>query len=131
MAEEAKLAAEPSAISEDKLKKAEAFIEADEGAINRLSGIAGTAVTTIAVVMSLFHLYCAVAGAWPFKSVPFTDFLFPIVDTQPLRYAHVAFVLILSFLLFPMSESFRNRIRWWDVVFGIIGALILVYAIWG
>src|SRR5262249_60079464 len=76
------------------------------------------------VLMSLFHLYCAVAGAWPFNG-------FPIVDTQPLRYSHVAFVLILSFLLFPMSEHFRNRIRWWDVVLGIAGALILVYAIYG
>src|SRR5262245_42314864 len=126
MAEEAKLAAaaEPTAISEDKLKKAEAYIEADEGALNRLSGVAGTMVTAVAVIMSLFHLYCAVAGAWPFKG-------FPIVDTQPLRYAHVAFVLILSFLLFPMSESFRNRIRWWDVILGVVGAAILVYAMYG
>ncbi len=126
MPEEIKVAtgAEPLAISEDKLKKAEAFIEADEGVLNRLSGIAGTAVTTIAVLMSLFHLYCAVAGAWPFKG-------FPIVDTQPLRYAHVAFVLVLSFLLFPMSEHFRNRIRWWDIVLGVAGAVILVYAMYG
>jgi TRAP transporter 4TM/12TM fusion protein len=131
MAEEAKLAAQPLAISEDKLKKAEAFVEADEGVINRVSGIAGTAVTTVAVVMSLFHLYCAVAGAWPFKQIPFTDSLFPIVDTQPLRYTHVAFVLILSFLLFPFSEQFRNRIRWWDVGLGLMGAAILVYAIYG
>src|SRR5262245_50420814 len=108
-------AADTPAISEDALKKAESFIEADEGAINRLHGIAGTAVTTIAVVMSLFHLYCAVAGAWPLKYLPFSDERFPIIDTQPLRYAHVAFVLILSFLLFPMSARFRNRIRWWDV----------------
>src|SRR5262249_32913299 len=56
---------------------------------------------------------------------------FPIIPTQPLRYAHVAFVLILSFLLFPMSAHFRNRIRWWDVVAGFAGAAILVYAIEG
>src|SRR5215472_12595680 len=64
------------------------------------------------------------AGAWPF-----TDF--PIITTQPLRYAHVAFVLMLSFLLFPLSERFRNRIRWWDIAAGIMGAAILVYAIEG
>ena len=40
-------------------RKAEAYIEAEEGALNRLSGIAGIAVTTIAVTMSLFHLYAA------------------------------------------------------------------------
>src|SRR5262249_38794486 len=64
------------------------------------------------------------AGAWPFSD-------FPIITTQPLRYAHVAFVLILSFLLFPMSAQFRNRIRWWDVLLGAIGAVILLYAING
>ena len=117
-------AAEPRAISEDALKRAEVFIEADEGAVNRLSGIAGRAATSVAVTMSLFHLYAAIAGAWPFSD-------FPIISTQPLRYAHVAFVLILSFMLFPMSPRFRNRIRWWDVVLGLIGAAILVYAIDG
>ncbi len=126
MAEEVKPAAQPetSAISEEALRKAEEFIEADEGAINRLSGLAGQTVTAIAVVMSLFHLYAAVAGAWPFAD-------FPIISTQPLRYAHVAFVLILSFLLFPMAARFRNRIRWFDVVLGVAGAAILVYAIEG
>ena len=74
--------------------------------------------------MSLFHLYAAIAGAWPFGWAP-------IIPTQPLRYAHVAFVLVLSFLLFPMAMRFRNRIRWWDVVLGLAGAAILVYAIQG
>ena len=40
MADEAKLAAagQPAGISEEALRKAEEFIEADEGATNRLSG---------------------------------------------------------------------------------------------
>ena len=37
------------------LKKAEEFIEADEGALNRLTGFAGTAVTTIAVVICMMR----------------------------------------------------------------------------
>src|SRR3954447_26673354 len=118
------LKGDPHGISQEALKKAEEFIEADEGALNRLSGTAGNVTTTVAVVMSLFHLYAAIAGAWPFHD-------FPIIATQPLRYAHVAFVLVLSFLLFPMSMRFRNRIRWWDVVLGLIGAAILIYAIEG
>ncbi len=118
------LAGDPPGISEAALKKAEEFIEADEGAFNRLSGTAGTVATTVAVVMSLFHLYAAIAGAWPFGWAP-------IIPTQPLRYAHVAFVLVLSFMLFPMAMRFRNRIRWWDVALGLIGAAILVYAIEG
>jgi TRAP transporter 4TM/12TM fusion protein len=112
------------AISQEALRRAEAFIAAEEGATNRLAGFAGTAVTTIAVAMSLFHLYTAVGGAWPFQD-------FPIVATQPLRYTHVAFVLILTFLLFPLAERFRNRIRWWDVAAGLAGAAILLYAIEG
>ena len=131
MAEALKPAAQPEdtvmsqeAISQEALRKAEEFIEADEGAINRLSGFAGQAVTAVAVAMSLFHLYAAVAGAWPFQA-------FPIIATQPLRYAHVAFVLILSFMLFPMAARFRDRIRWFDVLLGIAGAAILIYAIDG
>src|ERR1700754_2206904 len=112
MAEDVKAAAAPAHISDEALRKAEEFIEADEGAQNRRSGFVAQTVSAIAVAMSLFHLYAAVAGAWPFQS-------FPIIATQPLRYAHVAFVLILSFLLFPMAARFRNRIRWFDVVLGI------------
>jgi hypothetical protein len=43
MAEVLKPAAQPdeSAISAEALRKAEEFIEADEGAVNRLSGLAG------------------------------------------------------------------------------------------
>ena len=117
-------AASAPTVSEAQLRRAEAFVEAEEGALNRLSGRAGALVTAVAVTMSLFHLYAAVAGAWPF-----TDF--PIIATQPLRYAHVAFVLVLSFLLFPLAARFRDRIRWWDVAAGIAGAAILIYAIEG
>src|SRR5919198_1746442 len=111
-------------VSQEQLRQAEAYVEAEEGVVNRLVGWAGRLVTSIAVAMSLFHLYAAVAGAWPF-----TDF--PIIPTQPLRYAHVAFVLMLSFLLFPLSARFRNRIRWWDIAGGVMGAAILIYAIEG
>ena len=138
MAEEAKGAAAPAeppisdprltsqgAISDDALRKAEEFVQAEEGAANRLVGWAGATVTAIAVVMSLFHLYTAIAGVPPL----FSDL--PIVATQPLRYTHVAFVLVLSFLLFPLAARFRNRIRWWDVIAGAAGVAILCYAIMG
>src|SRR5262249_1663143 len=111
-------------VSQEQLRQAEAYVETEEGVVNRLLGWAGRLVTTIAVTMSLFHLYAAIAGAWPF-----TDF--PIITTPPLRYAHVAFVLVLSFLLFPLSARFRDRIRWWDIAAGVIAAAILVYAIEG
>src|SRR4249919_1657285 len=84
----------PAAITEEQLRKAEAYIEEEEGAANRLSGWAGTIVTAIAVASSLFHLYAA----------------YEIVPTQPLRYTHVAFVMALCFLLFPLARRFRDRI---------------------
>lgn len=108
-------AAEQGLVTEEQLRKAEEFVEAEEGVVNRLSGLAGNIVTAIAVVMTLFHLYAA----------------YDIVPTQPLRYIHVGFVLMLCFLLFPMAPRFRNRIRWWDVIAGLVAVAILGYALWG
>jgi TRAP transporter 4TM/12TM fusion protein len=103
------------AISDEALRKAEAFVEAEEGATNRLSGIAGYIVTGIAVSMTLFQLYAA----------------YDIVPTQPLRYIHVAFVMVLAFLLFPVAVRFRNHIRWFDVLAAAAAVAILGYALWG
>ena len=52
----------------------------------------------LAFVMSAFHLYTAYA----------------IVPTQTLRPMHVAFVLVLCFLVFPVAKRFRHRVMWWD-----------------
>jgi TRAP transporter 4TM/12TM fusion protein len=103
------------AISDEALRKAEEFVEAEEGAANRLIGWAGTIVTGIAIAMTLFHLYAA----------------YDIVPTQPLRYAHVAFVMVLCFLLFPLAARYRNRIQPWDVLAAAAAVAILAYAIWG
>src|SRR5262249_29350428 len=54
-----------------------------------------------------------------------------IVPTQPLRYTHVGFVMVLCFLSFPLAERFRDRIRWWDAVAAVVSAAILAYALWG
>src|SRR5258705_3862744 len=128
MAEEGKAAAQPGespisdprlttqgAISDEGLRKAEELVEQEEGAANRLTGWAATAVTAIAVAMTLFHLYAA----------------YDIVPTQPLRYGHVAFVMVLCFCLFPLASRFRNRIMVWDVVAAAATVAILGYAIWG
>ena len=96
------------AVSDEALLKAESFVEQEEGAANRLMGWAGKISTAIAVVMSLFHLYAAYA----------------IVPTQELRYTHVAFTLVLSFLLFPVAMRFRNRVRWWDIVPGLFAVQV-------
>jgi TRAP transporter 4TM/12TM fusion protein len=115
MAEDTTPADAAPAVSQEQLRKAEAYVEAEEGVVNRLAGWAGLSVTAIAVAMSLFHLYAA----------------YDIVPTQPLRYTHVAFVMVLCFLSFPLAERFRNRVEWFDVIAAIASVAILVYAIWG
>src|SRR5664279_1839367 len=104
-----------SAVSAEALRKAEEYVQQEEGAGNKLKGLTATVVTGIAVVMTLFHLYAA----------------YDIVPTQQLRYIHVSFVLLLSFLLFPLASRFRNRIQWFDVIPALAGIGIIVYALWG
>ena len=47
-------------ITEERLKKAEAYIEEEEGPSRRLVGRMGIFITVVAVIMSLVHLYAAV-----------------------------------------------------------------------
>ncbi len=113
-ASEAKLVQEV-VISEQALQKAEEFIEAEEGAANKLRGWLGVLVTTLAVVMSVFHLYTAYA----------------IVPTQTLRPVHVGFVLVLCFLMFPIASKYRHRIMWWDWLAALLSIAVVVYLILG
>ncbi|MBI1991470.1 MAG: TRAP transporter large permease subunit [Betaproteobacteria bacterium] len=108
-------AAHHIAVDEAALKKAEQYIEAEEGAINRLTGLLGRFVVVVAVVMSFFHLYAAYA----------------IVPTQQLRMVHVGFVLFLSYLLFPFSRGYRHRVMWWDWIGAAVSLVVIGYGIFG
>src|SRR5213596_2657246 len=115
MSEIARPAADEPAIDAEALKKAEQFIEAEEGASNKLRGALGVFVSATAVVMSLFHLYSAYA----------------IVPTQVLRPVHVGFVLFLSYLLFPASKRYRHRTMWWDWVAAFAAVAVIAYILQG
>jgi len=104
-------ASEEELITEERLKKAEAFVEEEEGPSRRLSGRMGTFITIVAVGMSLVHLYAAVG----------------IIMTQVLRGIHVMFVLFLIFLVFPSLKRFRNRILWYDYILSLLGVVVIVY----
>ena len=104
-----------AAVNEAALHKAEEFIEAEEGAANKLKGWLGIFVVLVAFVMSVFHLYTAYA----------------IVPTQTLRPIHVGFVLFLCFLVFPMAPRFRHRVMWWDWLAAALAIAIVVYLIQG
>src|SRR5688572_15934477 len=108
--------AEPVAVvSEEALSRAQVFVEAEEGAANRLAGWRAAAVTLLALGTSLFHLYAAYA----------------IVPAQALRSVHVALVLALTFLLFPLARRWRHRIMWWDVVAVLLAVAVVAYLLAG
>jgi TRAP transporter 4TM/12TM fusion protein len=99
---------EAAALDDRTAAKVEELIEQEEGAQNRFRGPLAAIATVTAVLMSLFHLYAAV----------------DIVPTMYMRYIHVGFVLVLTFLMFPASRRFRNRLMPWDIV--LIGASLWV-----
>jgi TRAP transporter 4TM/12TM fusion protein len=116
MSEEALRIHQPAAeVSKEALERAEAMIEREEGVHNKLSGWLAAFVATVAVIMSLFHLYTAYA----------------IVRPEHLRATHVAFVLLLTFLVFPLAKRFRHRVRWWDWLLALGGLASAAYLIAG
>jgi TRAP transporter 4TM/12TM fusion protein len=114
MSEIARPAPEP-VIDAEALKKAEVYIEAEEGATNRLRGALGVFVAAVAVVMSVFHLYTAYA----------------IVPTQTLRPVHVGFVLFLVYLVFPAAKRYRHRVMAWDWAAALAAVAVIAYVLHG
>ena len=102
-------------VSDEALKKAETYVEEEEGAANKLAGPLGLFVTLAAVAMSLFHLYAA----------------YSIVPAQTLRSVHVGFVLFLSFLAFPVARRFRHRVMAWDWLLALLAVATIAYMLHG
>ena len=102
-------------ISTEALRKAEEFIEEEEGASHKLKGWLAIFLTAVAVLTTVFHLYAA----------------YGIVPTQQLRAIHVGLVLFLSFLMFPVARRFRHRIMWWDVVLALASVGVIIYMLYG
>jgi TRAP transporter 4TM/12TM fusion protein len=102
-------------VSEQALARAEEMIEREEGVQNRHRGWLAALVATLLVVMSVFHLYTA----------------YYIVRPEHLRATHVAFVLALTFLIFPLHRRYRHRVMWWDWLLALAGVATTVYLIAG
>jgi TRAP transporter 4TM/12TM fusion protein len=70
-------------------------------------------VTLIAVGFSLYHLYTSYFGT---------------LVTLKHRSLHVALALILIFFLYPALGTFkRNKLPWYDVIFGLLALSTTVY----
>ena len=107
---------ERAQLTEEQKKRLDHYIEEEEGAQNRYRGGLAVFVTAAAVVMSLFHLYAAVE----------------IVPAYILRPVHVAFALVMVFLLFPAARRFRHRFMWWDALLALGSIGIAGYILyWG
>ena len=99
MASSSGSSAQAEAVSDERRRAAERFVEEEEGAASRFGGRLQALVTALLVGMSLFHLYAAVS----------------IVPTLTLRPVHVGFMLLLVFLVYPATPRLRNRLMWYDV----------------
>ncbi|MGE4284111.1 MAG: TRAP transporter permease [Clostridia bacterium] len=87
-----------------------------ESAFRRLTGIPHYIIATIAIIFSLFQLYTSYDGLLP---------------PQILRPAHLGFVLLLGFLLYPATQSMSKRsIHWSDIILAIVGVFVTGYLIW-
>ncbi len=102
-------------LNDDERRKVEELIEQEDGAVHKFGGWWGATLTSIAVAMTLFHLYAAAST----------------VDQQSLREIHVAFALSLVFLLFPMVKSWRNRVAPWDIVAAALSVGVIWYMMTG
>ncbi len=95
-------------------EQAEELIEKFEGATRALKDKRGAGISLIAVLMSFFALYGALAT----------------IPAQVLRGGHLMLGLILIFLLYPAQqkdESWRTRIGWTDVLLALLSIAAVGY----
>jgi TRAP transporter 4TM/12TM fusion protein len=95
-------------------QQAEEIIEKFEGATRALQGTRGWIISAIAVAMSLFALYCALAT----------------LPAQVVRGGHLLLGLVLIFLLYPARQnnsSWRARLGWSDVILALLSVAAIGY----
>jgi TRAP transporter 4TM/12TM fusion protein len=98
-------------LTEEQKKKIEELIEQEEGITRKVTGFWDILITSLAIIMSLFAIYSTI--------VP--------VTTQILRGVHVALLLALSFLYYPLSKRFRGKITFFDVALSLLGLACIGY----
>ena len=69
-------------------------------------------ITTVAVAMSVFHLYVAFVGP---------------PDAYVMRGSHLAFALVLAFLIMPGRNGAAERVGWFDVLLVLVAAAAALY----
>ncbi|MBP7529791.1 MAG: TRAP transporter fused permease subunit, partial [Syntrophorhabdaceae bacterium] len=98
-------------LTEEQQKKIQELIEQEEGVTRKVTGFWNIIITALAVAMSLFAIYTTI---------------FP-VTTQIVRGIHVAFLLALSFLYYPVSKRFKGKITFFDIALSLLGLACIGY----
>jgi len=98
-------------LTEEQKKKLEELIEEEEGVTRKVKGFWNIVITALAVIMSLFAIYEAV--------VPLT--------TQIVRGVHVAFLLAISFLYYPVAKRFKGKINIFDIILSLLSLACIIY----
>ncbi len=99
------------ALTEEQKKKLEELIEEEEGVTRKITGFWQIVITALAVGMSLFAIYSAIQP----------------VTTQILRSVHVAFLLAICFLYYPIAKKFKGKINIFDVFLCLLGMACIIY----
>ncbi|NIO40458.1 MAG: TRAP transporter fused permease subunit, partial [Burkholderiales bacterium] len=94
---------------------AQRLVEEEEGSAASLTGWSKYLVTALAIGTSLFHLYAA----------------YEVVSAPVLRTVHVALILSLCFLTFPLVARLRGSITWLDRALVVASVSVAAYLIMG
>ncbi|RPI76689.1 MAG: TRAP transporter fused permease subunit, partial [Desulfobacteraceae bacterium] len=98
-------------ITEEQKKKIKELIEQEEGVTRKVTGFWAIVITLLAVAMSAFALYTAIRP----------------VTTQIVRSVHVAFLLSLSFLYYPMAKKYKGKIGVFDILLALLSLACILY----
>jgi len=98
-------------LTEEQKKKLEELIEEEEGVARKTTGFWNVVITALAVGMSLFAIYTSVFS----------------VTTQIVRGIHVAFLLALSFLYYPLAKKYKGKINLIDIALSALGLACLIF----
>ena len=84
-----------------------------ESAFRRLVGVAAIAVSAIAICFSLFQLYTASIALLPARMQ---------------RAAHLGFVLVLAYLLYPIRHGTAGKkVPWYDIALAAVSMAVVGY----
>lgn len=91
-----------------------------ESSFRNLDGVWKNITTTILLFFTLFQIYSAI--------FPSISPIFPTVPTQILRMAHLGFVVVIAYLLYPAtSKSNRKKIVWYDYLLAGLFFVVIAY----